>query len=133
MSCLSALTRRSFLAILLIGLNATAGRAQTPAVDLTGKWAFEVVTQNGTGTPTVTLTQTGDKLTGTYSSSRGVRQIEGTVSGDKVAFTAKAPDPAGVHLDFTGTIAKDGTMSGTADFSGQGSATFTARRAPATP
>ncbi len=126
------LTRRAFVAVAILTFANALVQAQA-RVNLTGKWAFEVVTQNGTGYPTVTLTQSGDKLTGTYSSSRGVRQIEGTVTGDKIAFTAKASDPTGIHLDFTGTIAKDGTISGTADFSGQGSATFSAKRAPATP
>lgn len=102
-------------------------RAQTP-VNLTGAWAFEVVTENGTGTPTVTLKQEGEKLSGTYESTRGTRPIEGTVKSNAVTFTAKSPQPGGVDLHFTGTLSSKDTMSGTADFSGQGSATFTAVR-----
>lgn len=97
-------------------------------MNLTGVWAFEVVTENGTGTPTVTLKQEGDKLTGTYESTRGTRPIDGTVKGNTVTFTAKSPQPGGVDLLFTGTLSSKDTMSGTADFSGQGSATFTGVR-----
>ena len=37
-------------------------------VDVSGKWLFNVTTDAGTGTPTVTLKQTGDSLSGHYSS-----------------------------------------------------------------
>jgi hypothetical protein len=119
---------RPILALAVV-CSATPVLAQAPSQSLTGKWTFEVVTANGTGYPAVTLTQEGEKVTGTYSSSRGLRQIEGTVKGDKLTFTAKSPEPGGIDLEFTGTIARDGTISGSADFSGQGTATFTAKRA----
>jgi hypothetical protein len=120
-------SRRSVLAALLVVPAMLAARPTTPsAADLTGKWAFEVVTENGTGNPTVTFKQEGEKLTGTYESQRGgPRPLEGTVKGDKVSFTVKS----GVDLVFSGTIIGD-TITGTADFSGQGSATFTAKKTP---
>jgi hypothetical protein len=119
-------SRRRFVALFIAPLLlAASGSAHQPR-DLTGKWAFEVVTENGTGNPMVTLKQEGEKLTGTYESQRGgARPLEGTVKGDKVTFTVKS----GVDLNFTGTVIGD-TMTGTADFSGQGTATFTAKRAP---
>ncbi len=116
-------SRRAFLATCL-ALPVLLAAAQPKP--LTGRWVFEVVTENGTGTPSVTLKQEGEKLTGTYDSQRGgPRELEGTVKGDKVTFTVKS----GVDLIFTGTITGD-TITGTADFSGQGSATFSAKRAP---
>lgn len=123
-----SLLRRLLPAVLL--LSAIPVLAQSPA-GVSGKWAFEVVTENGTGTPAVVLKQEGEKLTGTYESARsGLRQIEGTVKGDKITFTVKASSSGGVDLNFSGTIIGD-TITGTADFSGQGSATFSAKRAPA--
>ena len=119
-------SRRAILSALLVVPALLAARPATPVADLTGKWAFEVVTENGTGNPTVTFKQEGEKLTGTYESQRGgARPLEGTVKGDKVAFTVKS----GVDLNFSGTIIGD-TITGTADFSGQGSATFTAKKTP---
>ena len=75
----------------------------------------------------MTFKQEGEKLTGTYDSSRGgPRQLEGTIKGDKVTFTVKGQ----VDLVFTGTVIGD-TITGDADFSGQGTATFTAKKAAA--
>ena len=129
MSRMTALVLRPFLGLFLL-LGATRVAAQAPATSLTGKWAFEVVTANGTGTPAVVLKQEGEKVTGTYTSSRGgTRQIDGVLKGDKLTFTVKSPEPGGVDYEFTGTVAGD-TITGTADFSGMGTATFSAKRSP---
>ena len=99
--------------------------------DLTGNWGFAVVTENGTGTPAVTLKQTGEKLTGTYESRMmGSRSIAGTVVGDSVRFTLQASDPEGVSLDFRGVVVTKDSLAGIVDFGGMGSATFSARRQP---
>jgi len=45
--------------------------AQAAKVDVTGKWAFNVETAAGSGTPTITFTQDGEKLTGKYSGQLG--------------------------------------------------------------
>jgi hypothetical protein len=125
------MTRARFLRLLGVLLSLLLVRpvpAQAPTPNVAGTWAFEVVTENGTGTPTVILKQEGDKITGTYESTRGVRPVEGTVKGNTITFTAKSPQPGGVDLLFTGTLTSKDAMSGTADFSGQGSATFSAVR-----
>lgn len=120
-------SRRAVLATFLIVPVMLAARSWPQPRNIAGKWAFEVVTENGTGTPTVTFKQEGEKLTGTYDSSRGgPRQLEGTIKGDKVTFTVKGQ----VDLVFTGTVIGD-TITGDADFSGQGTATFTAKKAAA--
>jgi hypothetical protein len=95
--------------------------------DLTGEWAFTVVTENGTGTPAVTLAQRGDTLTGTYVSPRmGERPIAGIVRGDTVDFLLKGGE---IELRFLGTILDGDNMKGTVDMAGNGQATFTAKRA----
>ena len=64
--------------------------------DLTGVWDFAVVTENGTGTPVVRMTQEGTKLTGTYESGRmGVRSISGAVVGDTIRFVLAAASEGG--------------------------------------
>lgn len=108
----------------------TLAAATYPVVQsLTGRWSFAVVTDNGTGTPAVTLTQDGATLTGTYDSPRGgVRKLEGSVKGDSVLFTVLPPDPEGVPYVFRGVIVNANTLKGTVDFSGMGGATFSASR-----
>jgi len=105
--------------------------AQAPAaLNVTGKWIFSVTSDAGTGTPTVTLTQKGDSLTGHYSSQAlGERELKGSVKNDKITF-ALATEIQGTALTVTyaGTIEDTNTMKGTVDFGGYGGGTFTAKR-----
>ena len=111
----------------ITAVTATAS-AQHVLADVTGKWTFAVVTENGTGTPAVVLKQEGEKLTGTYESARmGLRPIEGTVTKDSINFALKGGE---VELRFIGTVTDKDNMKGVVDLAGQGSATFTARRNP---
>ena len=109
----------------IFAFSASAVIAQRLA-DLTGTWAFSVVTANGTGTPTVTLKQDGAKLTGTYTSSRmGSRPLSGSVKGDSVSFVIEGGE---VPLTFMGVVVDANAMKGIVDFAGEGGATFTASR-----
>ena len=108
-------------------LTALTAAAQHLQIDVTGKWNFAVVTENGTGTPTVVLKQEGEKLTGTYESARmGTRGIEGTVKKDTIRFVLTGGE---VVLQFTGVVTDKDNMKGTVDLAGQGSAPFTGTRA----
>jgi hypothetical protein len=127
------MTRLRVLLVLLAALVAIVARpahvaAQAPT-DLTGKWEFAVVTENGTGTPTVVLKQDGEKLTGTYESSRmGVREIEGTVKGTAVRFVLTGAGDGAPTLTFIGTVVDTDNLKGELDMGGMGSASFTGRR-----
>jgi hypothetical protein len=97
--------------------------------DLTGTWAFAVVTENGTGTPTVVIRQSAGKIAGTYESRMmGQRNIAGVVKGDSVLFTLEANGPDGVALDFKGVVVNKDSLAGTVDFGGMGGAAFSAKR-----
>jgi hypothetical protein len=103
--------------------------SQAP-VDLTGKWLFTVETSAGSGTPTVTLKQDGEKLTGHYSSAQlGEAELTGTVKGKDMTFTF-GTDVQGVHLDviYRGTIETKDSFKGTVSLGGLGEGTFTAKR-----
>jgi hypothetical protein len=118
--------RSSIRVTLAFALTLASIGAQRIAHDLTGKWAFSVVTENGTGTPTVTLRQKGDSVTGTYSSSRmGERPIVGTVRKDTVDFVLKGGE---AELRFVGRIVDDNNLEGVLDMGASGQATFTAKR-----
>lgn len=95
--------------------------------DLTGNWNFKVVTENGTGTPTVTIKQTGDSLSGTYESARmGSLPFKGSVKGN--TFTFAVNTSGGATLTFIGTIVDADNVKGEVDFGGQGGATFSGER-----
>jgi hypothetical protein len=118
---------RSLAVALLLATVATSASALVQ--NLTGNWQFSVVTENGTGTPAVTLTQQGEKLTGTYESRMmGSRAFSGSVKGDSVTLTLEANGPDGVALVFKGRVVSADTLRGTVDFGGMGGATFTGVR-----
>jgi hypothetical protein len=109
----------------VLGAQAVAGAPA--AVDLTGTWRITVVTDAaGTGTPTVTLKQTGDSLTGHYSSQLlGEADVAGTVKEGKVTFRFAAQ---GVAVVYSGTVESKDALKGTATFGDVATGTFTAKR-----
>ena len=118
------------LTALIVALASIGGTAQTVKIDVTGKWLFNVQTDAGTGTPTVTLKQEGEKLTGHYSSATlGEADLTGSVKGKEITFSFSA-DAQGTTLQvsYTGTIEDKDTMKGTVDLGGLAQGTFTAKR-----
>jgi hypothetical protein len=111
-------------------IAAAAGVQAAQLHDLTGRWVLAVVTENGTGTPTVDLKQEGEKLTGTYvSNAMGSRTLEGTVKGDTMRFVLSASmGGEGVTLTYIARIVTADSLNGFVDFGGMGSATLTGRR-----
>jgi hypothetical protein len=99
-------------------------------IDLTGKWLFSVTTDAGTGTPTVTLKQQGDTVTGHYSSQTlGEADLRGTVKNGKINFTFKTEvQGTALVVSYAGTVENKDAMKGTVDIGGFGTGTFTAKR-----
>jgi hypothetical protein len=97
--------------------------------DISGAWFFQVETSAGSGSPTFTFKQDGEKLTGQYKGAFGEAPLTGSVKGNKVGFTIKV-DAQGqqVTINYSGTIEKDGSMKGTADLGEAGSGTWTGKR-----
>ena len=99
-------------------------------VDITGKWVFQVETSAGTGTPTVTFKQEGEKLTGHYSSmTLGEADFTGTVKGRDISFNFNA-DVQGMQIpvSYTATIEGRDAMKGKIVITGLGDGTFTGKR-----
>jgi hypothetical protein len=119
-------TRAATLAV-LCALSAALPSAQTTKVDVSGTWVFEVQTPAGGGSPTVTLKQDGEKLTGHYSSATlGEADLTGSVSGNTIAFDFTA-DVQGnsVPVSYKGTVENNTSMKGTISITGVGDGTFT--------
>lgn len=110
-------------------LVASTALAATILHDLSGKWKAAVVTDNGTGYPTITLKQEGEKISGTYDSpTLGVRSITGKVVGDSLFFSLSAGQDASMVLTYSAAIVTADSLNGAVDFAGQGGARFTAVR-----
>lgn len=112
--------RRSILSFLLACAIAFSA-------DVTGDWLFEVVLDAGSGTPSFTLKQDGEKLTGTYKGQFGEAPLTGSVKGNVIRFTFKLGGDAGEAV-YEGTIESNGTLKGKVSYAGQANGTFTARR-----
>lgn len=106
-----------------------AGSAASGApVDVTGTWAFEVTMNAGSGTPTMTFKQDGEKLTGRYTGILGEAPLAGTIKGTAIEFTIDVDvQGTAVHIVYTGVAGKT-SMKGSAKFSELGEGTFTATR-----
>jgi hypothetical protein len=98
-------------------------------VDVSGKWAFNVETSAGSGTPTMTFKQDGEKLSGKYSGQLGEADITGTVKGSDIAFTFNV-DAQGqmINFKYNGTVEGKDAMKGKVEAAGLGEGTFTAKR-----
>jgi len=120
---------RLIAAAAVVVIGATALAAQAAKIDVTGKWAFNVETAAGSGTPTITLKQDGEKLTGHYSGQLGETDLTGTVKGQEISFKFSV-DAQGNMLDFvyTGTIESKDALKGKVSIVGLGEGTFTAKR-----
>ena len=114
------------LSVLVLGLALAApARLLAQAVNVTGEWAFNVQTDQGGGTPTLTFKQEGEKLTGKYAGQLGNADLTGTVKGNAIHFTFTL-DVQGQQAPVTydGTIDKN-TMKGKMDIGGMVNGTFT--------
>jgi hypothetical protein len=116
----------------ILGATSTVS-AQTPTEsrpDLTGRWAFSVVYEGGSGSPTVTLTQKGDSLSGRYiSQAFGEIELKGTIKARDFTFyvtTSAGGDP--FTMTFTGTVEGTDAVKGSVELGGNGTATFTGTR-----
>lgn len=115
------------IAVLAIGVAGARLSAQAK-VDVTGAWTFDVTTSAGSGTPTITLKQDGESLTGTYDGQLGKANLKGTLKGSAITFSFVG-DAQGqsVTVVYAGTVAND-SMKGTVDLGGLATGTFTAKR-----
>lgn len=122
--------KRMLALLFVLAIAPAMGGAQAEKVNVTGKWLFTVETSAGSGTPTVTLKQDGEKLTGHYSSQNlGEAELTGTVKGQEITFSFAA-DAQGTALQvtYTGTIEGKDSMKGTVDLGGLAQGTFTAKK-----
>jgi hypothetical protein len=102
--------------------------ATSDKIDITGTWVFTVETDAGTGSPTFTFKQEGEKLTGTYKGMFGEAPIEGTLKGNTINFSFKViAQGIEATIVYSGTVEKD-SMKGTVKLGDLASGTWTAKR-----
>lgn len=107
----------------------TAASAMAADAMLAGTWNLKIVSPQGNRMPSMTLTQTGTQVMGTYKGMRGDAPIAGTVTGNQFTLTVNIVTPdAKLVVQYKGTV--DGTtMHGVAVMGQLGEANFTGARA----
>lgn len=120
--------RLVIVAVAVVAMS-SIGVAQGDKVDMTGKWTFEVQTDAGTGSPTFTIKQEGEKLSGHYVGTLGEADFTGTQKGKDFTITFSV-DAQGTKLDvsYKGTVESKDAVKGTVSIAGLGDGTFTGRR-----
>ena len=97
-------------------------------VDVSGTWTFQVEFSGGSGTPTMTFKQDGEKLTGHYSGQLGEAPLTGTIKGTAIEFAIDVDvQGTAAHIVYSGTVEKD-AMKGTVKLGDFGEGTFTAKK-----
>jgi imidazolonepropionase-like amidohydrolase len=105
---------------------------EAPAANAAGVWQVTAVTPDGPQTVTLTLSQSGSTVTGTFAhpmfGSSEVKQ--GQISGTKVTFSVTITvEGQTLDVSFNGTI-EGNKMTGTVAVPGQGSFEFSGTRTP---
>ena len=97
--------------------------------NVSGDWALTVETAQGTGNPSVSFKQDGEKLTGTYSSQLfGEQKVTGTIKGTAITFGFTGSIEGNtLQVTYTGTVDKD-TMKGKVTLGDLGEGTFTGKK-----
>ncbi len=108
-------------------LSAQGTSPEKPPPTLTGTWAFEVHHSAGVSTPTVTITQTGEKLAGKYASSYGQFELTGSIEGAEFTFSVEVGTEQPVRLVYTGELDGD-SVRGNVTMGEMGEGTFTGKR-----
>ena len=116
------------LAAVAVLVSAPAnGAAQT---DLSGMWTLTIQSDQGDQPLPITIVQDGESLTASGEVPElGPIEMKGTLDGSDVLFEWDLYiEGMELIIVFSGTIAEDGTISGTADFGGFGAGGWSAKR-----
>jgi len=116
--------------LVIMGLAASAALVQAAdqAINVTGKWAMDVVTPKVTGVAVFTFEQDGEKLTGMYAGSLGEAPLTGTIQGVDATWRFTT-DPKKGPAIYTGKFDVSGkTVKGDIDFAGVAKGSFTGKK-----
>lgn len=111
------------------GAAAAPAAQSSGATDISGAWDFTVETSGGSGSPTFTFKQEGEKLTGTYKGQFGEAPLTGTVKGDDVNFSINInAQGQSLTVVYKGKITGKDSMKGTVALGELGEGTWTGKK-----
>lgn len=106
-----------------------ASAPQAGGVNVTGEWSVAVETSAGSGNPSFTFKQEGEKLTGMYKGQFGESALTGTVKGSDISFTIKInAQGQDLTIVYSGKIESKDSMKGKVALGELGEGTWTGKR-----
>lgn len=106
-----------------------ASAPQAGGVNITGDWSVTVETSAGSGNPSFTFKQDGEKLTGMYKGQLGEGSLTGTVKGADISFSVKVnAQGQDLTIVYTGKIESKDGMKGKVVLGELGEGTWTGKR-----
>jgi hypothetical protein len=122
-------TGKALFGAWIIMLFAAAANVSAAEADLSGAWNLEIVSPQGTRTPSMVLTQAGTQVSGTYKSQRGEVPVNGTIQGNEFSLKVKiATQTEELLVEYKGRI-EGNALNGRAIMGARGEANFTGKRA----
>jgi hypothetical protein len=108
-----------------------ASAAGGNSMSFTGNWKIVINTPMGEQQSTLALSESGNKLTGTQSSTFGTGDIQnGAVNGNQATWTIEMTSPIAITLEFTANVDGD-QMAGVVLAGAFGESRFKGSRAQA--
>jgi len=106
-----------------------ASAPQAGGTNVTGEWSVTVETSAGSGNPSFTFKQEGEKLTGMYKGQFGESPLTGTVKGSDINFSIKiSAQGQDLTIVYTGKVESKDSMKGKVVLGELGEGTFTGKR-----
>jgi hypothetical protein len=97
--------------------------------DASGTWVMSVETQAGSGSPTFTLVQKGDQVTGNYKGQLGEAPVTGSVKGNVITLSYKiSAQGQDLEVVYTGMLDGDKITDGKVKLGTLGDGTFTGKK-----
>jgi len=106
-----------------------ASAPQAGGMNITGDWSVTVETSAGSGNPSFSFKQEGEKLTGMYKGQLGEGPLTGTVKGADISFSVKVnAQGQDLTIVYTGKVEGKDSMKGKVVLGELGEGTFTGKR-----
>jgi hypothetical protein len=106
-----------------------APAAQAGGANITGDWNVTVETSAGSGNPSFTFKQEGEKLSGMYKGQLGEGPLTGTVKGADINFTIKVnAQGQDLTIVYSGKIESKDSMKGKVVLGELGEGTWSGKR-----
>jgi hypothetical protein len=96
--------------------------------DVNGDWDLSVSTAQGDFTPSLTIRQEGERISGVYRGRMGETALAGSLKGNEIRFSVNLKfRDQDFGIQYAGTV-EGNSMKGTVQFSQGASGTWSARR-----